>query len=630
MRRLAGSLWGLLALAVVLIGTIEPARAQEPTVAAPAAEEDLLSAPSPDHYEFSEFEQRLLDKALSEHNLELLTYAEAQGQTVSGLVVQTEDVFTEEDLWPDVLNIFHVTTRPHVVEREILTRPGQPFDSTQAVESERNLRAAGQVFSIVLVVPVRDRAAPGGGIKILAVVKDIWSLRANTAFLFVGDTLSYLYISLAENNVLGLQKEGALTFLLEQDAISFGQYVLDRRVLDSRVFAGERFRFIFNRDSWDFEGYAGEASLGVPLYSVREAWGWRIDYTGLFEIGRFFEGPSVRTWDNPDTAEIEALPFEWRTRQAQTQARVTRSFGEFVKHNFSLGHAFALQRFMAGATAADRRAAAPTLVASFEDSLLPRSELSSAVFLQAEVFFADFLTLRDLDTFALPEDVRLGPSLDARVSHADPIIGSELRFEQLDATLQYRLLLGDRDDNPSRKADLLVLSTGYTTRLMDADLQDNEVTVGFQNYAPVLGGVRAVVRGALTWRFDDHQNRLATLGGDSALRGFDAGAFLGRSKVIGNLELRTLPWEFYTFHFGGVAFYDVGGVSSETNLSDLAIYHAAGLGLRFLNPASNRIVFRIDYGVSLNAPEGISTDTTVPGISAPLPGKLTIGFEQAF
>ena len=40
-------------------------------------------------------------------------------------------------------NALHIRTRQRVVEREVLLKPGMPYDSALAAETARNLRALG-------------------------------------------------------------------------------------------------------------------------------------------------------------------------------------------------------------------------------------------------------------------------------------------------------------------------------------------------------------------------------------------------------------------------------------------------------------------------------------------------------
>ena len=67
-------------------------------------------------------------------------------------------------------NALHVRTRQRVVEREVLLKPGMPYDSVLAAETARNLRALG-IFRDVLVDTVRSDS----GLTLRVVTKDGWS-----------------------------------------------------------------------------------------------------------------------------------------------------------------------------------------------------------------------------------------------------------------------------------------------------------------------------------------------------------------------------------------------------------------------------------------------------------------------
>ena len=78
--------------------------------------------------------------------------------TVTTVQVQREDIFDRSDSASWIArgaNLLHVVTKPHIVNREILIREGQPYDSVTAAETARNLRKLG-IFREVSVDSVRD------------------------------------------------------------------------------------------------------------------------------------------------------------------------------------------------------------------------------------------------------------------------------------------------------------------------------------------------------------------------------------------------------------------------------------------------------------------------------------------
>jgi hemolysin activation/secretion protein len=125
---------------------------------------------------------------------------------------------------------------------------------------------------------------------------------------------------------------------------------------------------------------------------------------------------------------------------------------------------------------------------------------------------------------------------------------------------------------------------------------------------PALLG-RLVLRGVWDVRKHDSQQTFVSLGGQNGLRGYPAQRFyaFGGSKILGNVEYRSEPWLLQSVHLGVVAFYDVGAVYRA--LSNLRVHHDVGAGLRVLFPQLNRTVFRLDFGVPLDA-KGVSIQMT--------------------
>src|SRR5690606_27819008 len=101
------------------------------------------------------------------------------GKQIEAIEVYAIDVFDHRDPIPNFFNVFHVTTQDYVVRREMLFRVGMPYDPVRIQETERNLRALRQL-SLVLLVPARGSAPDR--VRVLAIVKDTWSLRLNSSW----------------------------------------------------------------------------------------------------------------------------------------------------------------------------------------------------------------------------------------------------------------------------------------------------------------------------------------------------------------------------------------------------------------------------------------------------------------
>ncbi|MBW1871890.1 MAG: hypothetical protein JRJ19_07485, partial [Deltaproteobacteria bacterium] len=71
------------------------------------------------------------------------------------VIEQTSFTLESPDPWPDFLNIFHVTTREHIVKQELLFKKGDRYDEDVVRESARNLRSLPLLFSAVRIVTAR-------------------------------------------------------------------------------------------------------------------------------------------------------------------------------------------------------------------------------------------------------------------------------------------------------------------------------------------------------------------------------------------------------------------------------------------------------------------------------------------
>jgi len=123
---------------------------------------------------YSPYERERIAHALAE--VEGVIDPKPTGKRVESIEVVALDVFEPDDPVPQFLNWFHVTTKRHVIEREVLLSIGSEFNQRRSDETERNLIALG-LFSVVVAVPLRGTSEDT--IRYLVVTKDLWSLRLN-------------------------------------------------------------------------------------------------------------------------------------------------------------------------------------------------------------------------------------------------------------------------------------------------------------------------------------------------------------------------------------------------------------------------------------------------------------------
>jgi hypothetical protein len=138
------------------------------------------------------------------------------GLIIRGVQLQRRDIFdpNERSWFARLANSLHIRTRPAVIRRELLFRPGQPYDSASVAESERNLRAMG-IFRRVQIDSVRTPT----GLMLRVVTKDGWSTQADWRFRSTGGQVAFT-IGLVENNLLGTATSAAVRYRKDPDRSS--------------------------------------------------------------------------------------------------------------------------------------------------------------------------------------------------------------------------------------------------------------------------------------------------------------------------------------------------------------------------------------------------------------------------
>ena len=499
-------------------------------------------------------------------------------------------------------NIFHRTTRDDVIRREVILRPGQIWDEQKLVETERKLR--DPLFTtLVVMTPVKSNKP--GQVDLLVVTRDVWSLRFNSNFELQEGKLTEATLSLSENNLFGWRKQLALVFDLNQGAYSLGPLFIDKNIAGSRLQLSADAAALFNRQTDDVEGSRARVSLTYPLWSLDSKWGAGISFSRINSIPRVFQGAALRTYDAPETAEDDALPFEYRQRSLAVETSVTRSLGKKTIHRFTTGHqVISLRpRLLPGFPGSDEAQAA------FIRDVLPRSEATSRLFLRYRMFQPRFVAYRNISTYDLAEDARLGPELTAEVAPGLEVIGSDVDHVIVGAGAGYT--------HDIRKDGFWRIAASAGGRIQGSDLIDNIVSGSARLVSPRLfRAFRIVTRVSGAARIDETANRFLTLGGRTGLRGYAIGQFFGQVRVVGNLELRSMPFKLWVTRAGALVFWDVGHAADT--VGDLRLRHDFGIGLRSLIPQLSPLVYRLDWAIATHGP------------SKGLPGRITAGVEQVF
>jgi hypothetical protein len=592
----------------LLVALAGAARAQAQTAAA-------------DQRTLGRLEQESFDDALTQLGLTVDTAPD--GKTIGKIHVVNQEVFSRRDWWFQFFNHFHRTTRDYVLERELLVKAGQPYDQALVEESTRNLQAPPplvisgrtlyqpELSSVVVILPVVPQSGQPGQVDLLVVTRDLWSLRFNTNFEFQENELTLLSTSLSENNLFGWRKYLAMGFGFDQGAYNFGPTYFDPNIRGTRLTLYARATFFAGRESGAYEGNAQTASLRYPLYSLASRWGGGVDVGHANQVARVFLGRNLRLVDLAATPGVnDMIPYEYRRRIVTVDPNVARSWPGWITQRVTLGYLVDNRQSQVLPDFPD-----PALAPAFLAQWTPISELRSQPYARYELFTPRYVVLRDLETFDLRENYRLGPSLALRIAYGLPALGADFAALVLSGTAGWAI-------SPAGGYARVTASASARRLESDGRFIDQFGELGAYAASPVLGRLlRVVIMGQLQSVRADTQRTFFELGGMNGLRGYPIGEFIGTTVFQAHVELRTMAVPVWSQRFGGVVFYDVG--NAATSVAALVPYHDFGIGLRWLIPQLNSSVIRIDWAIpTQDSPSGMAR--------AGLPGRASAGFQQVF
>jgi hypothetical protein len=594
---------------------------------------------------YSSYEHDIIDDAL-----EYLHAAEdrhPEGKVVEGIDVITLEVFEKRDLVPGVttiFNVFHTTTKPYVVEREILVSRGEPFRQALVDDSIRNLRNLVQL-SVVLTLATKGSAPDR--VRLVVITKDVWSLRPNWNIALVNGGLLSLYAKPAEINLAGTHQTVNGTFLLQPNSLLLGGGYANPRLFGTHMSSQAEADIILNLPTGQPEGSQGYLIVGQPLYSPLVDWAWDAQAVWQDQVVRRYEFPGLGCYPTQASAaqcaQVEAtgkaVPFAYRQASFLSTYTVTRSWGWTTKHDVSFGLQINRQGYPA--TPVDLEEAFPPgrydpmVATQFIAANVPVSDNRVGPFLQYHTYAKSYARLLDFDTLGLQEDFRLGHNVFANVYPVVKALGSTRDFVGFDVAAQYTVKMGDGlaraavesiTEVETSTAAGTSSDTGLFTPAGQCPSQpgrpavagpvcDASIEPAIHVVSPTLLFGRLVFDAHLLYRFKNYLNQNEFLGGDTRMRGYPANYFTGYDILDGNLEYRTRSVDILTAQIGLVAFYDVGEAwngwgslpgtlcraTSSTTAQTFCPVQGAGAGLRILFPQLDRIVFRTDLGFPLGA-----------------------------
>jgi outer membrane protein assembly factor BamA len=566
---------------------------------------------------FSSLEQKSVARVLAANGY--IPEPEPWGKTIAHVVVINEDVFAEKN-WLQFFNIFHYRSRPNRVREELTIEAGEAWDQLRVEESARRLHDP-LYSSVVALLPIKT--VDPSEVDLLVVTRDLWSLRLNSSYSYQQASLTNLALSLSENNFLGTRDVVAVGFTMDQGAIAIGPTFLDKDLfgqhLNLQVSASEIFTRTADKifdpatnslvtDTADpagiedahklhSEGESGSFSLSRPLWALATEWGAGLSGAYANQVARSFtgvHGDPFELYTDPNSG----LPYEFRYRTWSLTANAVRQWGHDYKQSLTVGYTVSDQTpsLLPSFAGID-----PATLNQFAADVFPRTELISSPYVTYSIFQPRYEILRNVQTYALAEDLQVGPSASATIQQGLTAFGGDFTFTRPTLTAGWTFAFArDGYVQPSAGASMRFQQdapSGWNSI-------DNSADVAIRAATPSFRYFRVVGYTELDTLWHSTQNQYYSIGSDSGLRGYNVAEFrtardANARRAIAQVELRTIPFSLWVLRAGAVAFYEVGGVGNT--LSTVGLYNDVGVGLRLLIPQLNRDVFRIDCAFPLQS-----------------------------
>jgi hypothetical protein len=496
---------------------------------------------------------------------------EALGARIGTIRVDPQNIFDlsdprENNAFFVLANRIHVPTRPEVIERALLFKPGDRVSRQVIDETERVLRANRSVYD----VQIRPVAWRDGIVDVEVVTRDTWTLDLTARYSRSGGK-NTAGIGLVEYNFLGTGWQVGVSQTSEVDRDGTQFLLHYGQALDG-------WTALHYEEGRYSDGGRRTASVTRPFYALDTRWA---------------AGASWDDWDRTDSiynAGDEVAQYRHRSQAAEAFGGWSPGLVAGWTHRLS-----------AGVTMKDDAyGEEPGTVAPVP---LPVDHKVRGPFLRYEVIEDRYVKLKNRDLIAKPEFFDMGLSATFQLTRASEPWGSSRSAWLYSASAGRGFALPwGHDLLASVKAQRQFASTGNPL---------SQAGFSLRYYAPQ--GSRAAFFAALSGdRLGDGGGApdQLLLGGDNGLRGYPLRYQSGERRALFTLEQRYYT-DWYLFRLmrvGGAVFYDVGRAwgGANQNAENGGWLSDAGFGLRLaFDRAAFGNVLHFDVAFPLDRAGGI-------------------------
>ncbi len=493
------------------------------------------------------------------------------GAVVGDVRIHDENIFDiadpRENNWLFRLaNRLHIRTRPRVIERQLLFRPGDPYNPRLLAESERILRSNSYLYD----ARIRPAEVRDGRVDVDVSTRDVWTLQPGFSFQRSGGQ-NTTGVDLKEKNFLGLGSSLSIASKSTPDRRTASAEFSDDHLFGTRL----RTDVLFASNS---DGHQRTFFLERPFYALDARW----SATGLFD--------QVERVDTLVGTVTVASSFETKKKTINVAGGWSRG----------LINGWVWRFFLGGKRDESRFSPAPGTTTT---APVPADRVLVYPYAGFEILQDEYEIAKNRDQIQRTEDFFLGWRFRASVGYAFPSLGADRHATPFAASFGKGVELGDRwTVTGAAAADGRVENGAARDARLSAEgrvyLEWSEAWLSF---ATVTGSRFVSPDG-------DHQ---LNLGGDTGLRGYPMRYQAGDRMFLATVEQRYFSnwYPFRLFRVGGAVFFDIGrawggdvaGLPAPGRLRD------AGLGLRIGNVRSGLAnVIHVDVAFPLDGDPSIA------------------------
>ncbi len=500
-------------------------------------------------------------------------YSVFEGDVIGEIRILNKSLFDpnkpgENKLLFRMANRLHRTTRPGVIQSQVLMQPGDTFSVEALEESERILRAKSYLYEAeIRPIPVDENR-----VDLEVETRDVWTLRGGVSFSRAGGENMYGF-NLEDSNFLGTGKEITLLRVSDIDRTSNVFRYTDPNLAGSH----SRMELSYADNS---DGGRQRLELESPFYSlnVRRAAGLRL----------MFDEREEPLYDQGFLVE----EFRRERELAEVYFGFSRGRSGNGTHRWRVGYTY------------DRNLFGP--VGGLDsDSLIPTSRELSYPWFGYQYIEDGFVTERGLDRLQTTEDLNLGTQFHWSLGWSAKDFGADKTRMIFDSAWttgwrpsQRQLLLVSALGSSRWNNGTENLHVGGNLRYYARNFRENVFFVGLQG---------DVVEDA------DLESQIL-LGGDTGLRGYPIRLQAGDRRWLATVEQRFFSNRefFHLLHFGAAVFADIGRAWYKDPPRGFTIerdtLRDVGVGLRIGSSRSSKsAMVHLDVAFPLDGPDTIKS-----------------------